>query len=89
MACGVDDFYKKVQVLEKKISFYFNKFNFLTYLLLQKTLKGSRNIQGFALIRAVLLLFRNSLAKSSHFIGNYVQSSHRTITTLWLVDVQI
>ena len=37
----------------KKNSFYFNTFNFLMLLLLHKTLKGSRNIQGFALIRAV------------------------------------
>ena len=30
-------------------------------LLLHKTLKGSRNIQGFALIRVVLLHFRVSM----------------------------
>ena len=52
-----DDFHKKFQILEeKKFSFYFITFNFLMLLLLHKTLKGSRNIQGFALIRAVLLI---------------------------------
>ena len=50
-----DDFHKKFQILEKKkFSFYFITINFLMLLLHHKTLKGSRNIQGFALIRAVL-----------------------------------
>ena len=41
--------------LKKKIQFFFNTFNFQMLLLLHKTLKGSREIQGFDLIRAVLL----------------------------------
>ena len=41
---------------KKKISFCYITFNFLMLLLLHKTLKGSRNIQGFALIRVVLLI---------------------------------
>ena len=48
-----DDFHKKFQI-KKKFHFVFITFIFLMLLLLHKTLKGSRNIQGFALIRAVL-----------------------------------
>ena len=40
----------------QKISFYFITFSFLVLLLLHKTLKVSRNIQGFALIRASILV---------------------------------
>ena len=36
-------------------------------LLLPKTLKGSRNIQGVALIRAVLLSFYITLSKGTDF----------------------
>ena len=54
MACGGMIFIKNFQILEKKNSIYFITFNFLMLLLLRETLKGSRNIQGFALIRAVL-----------------------------------
>ena len=50
-----DDFHKNFQILEEKNSFCFISFNFLMLLLLRKPYKGSRNIQGFALIRAVLL----------------------------------
>ena len=61
-------FIKKFQI-KKKISFYFITFNFLMLLLLHKTLKGSRNIQGFALIRAVLswIVIQNFL-KVSNFL---------------------
>ena len=48
------DFHKKFQILEKKFHFILLHLIFLMLLLLHKTLKGSRNIQGFALIRAVL-----------------------------------
>ena len=48
-------FIKNFQILEKKISFCFITIIFLMLLLHHKTLKGSRNLQGFALIRAVLL----------------------------------
>ena len=58
MACEGMIFIKKFQILEKKNSFYFTTFNFLMLLLLHKTLKGSRNIQGFALIPAVLLYIK-------------------------------
>ena len=54
MACGGMIFIKKVQILENKFFNFFDTFNFLMLLLLHKTLKGSRNIQGFALVRAVL-----------------------------------
>ena len=36
MACGGDDFHKKLQFLEKKISFYFISFIFSMFLLLHK-----------------------------------------------------
>ena len=44
-----DDFYKKLKF--KKKSFHFKLFHVFSA---QLTLKGSRNIPGFALIRAVL-----------------------------------
>ena len=47
-----DGFHKNIQI--KKNSFYFLTFIFLIILLLHKTLKGSRNIQGSALVRAVM-----------------------------------
>ena len=53
----------KISIFRKKISFCFITFNFLMLLLLHKTLKGSRNFQGFALIRSVFLfrlLIRNN-----------------------------
>ena len=50
-----DDFQRKFQILEKeKCSFHFITFNFLNVFTAPKTLKGSRNYQDFALIRAVL-----------------------------------
>ena len=42
---------------KKYFILFFLTFNFLMLLLLHKTLKGSRNIQGFALIRVVLFYF--------------------------------
>ena len=53
------------------MSFYIITLNFLMLFLLHKILKGSRNIQGFALIREVLFLlmmeklkgFESNLAK--------------------------
>ena len=45
-------FIKKIQIKKKIILFYY--IQLLMLLLLHKTLKGSRNIQGLALIRAVL-----------------------------------
>ena len=45
------NFRKKIFIL------FFLTSNFLMLLLLHKTLKGSRNNQGFALIRVVLSLF--------------------------------
>ena len=56
MACGEIIFQKKIQILEFVFYFYFFTFIFLMLLLLHKTLKGSRNIQGVALIRAVLFI---------------------------------
>ena len=53
----------KVSNSRKKISFCLITFNFLMLLLLHKTLKSSRNFQGFPLIRAVFLfrlLIRNN-----------------------------
>ena len=47
-------FIKKFQILEEKVSFCFITLNFVMLLLLHKTFKGSRNIQGFVLIRAAL-----------------------------------
>ena len=44
--------------LEKKMSFYLITLNFLILFLLDTTLEGSRNIHGFALIRAVLFSFK-------------------------------
>ena len=60
---------------KKKIffSFYFITFNFLMLLLLHKPLKGSRNIQGFALIRAVLFLLA-SLFKAWHIFSHIKES---------------
>ena len=52
MTCG-GIIKKNFQILEKKVSFYFITFNFFCYYC-SINLKGSRNIQGFALIRAVL-----------------------------------
>ena len=54
MACGGTIFINNFQILEKKLFFSFITIIFL-FLLHHKTLKGSRNIQGFDLIRAVLL----------------------------------
>ena len=58
-----DDFHKNFKVLEKiyfLMLFYF--FEFLNVITAPETLKGSQNIQGFALIRAVLL-FRLRILK--------------------------
>ena len=63
MACGGMSFTKN-QILEKKIFIsFFLTFNFLMILLLHKNLKDSRNIQGLALIRVVLLVFIVNLVK--------------------------
>ena len=51
MACGRMIFTKKSQI-EKKC-----RFIFLYFITATKTLKGSRNIQGFILIRALLFFF--------------------------------
>ena len=52
-----DDFHKKFQISRKIFFLNFITFNFLMLLLLHKTLIGSRNIQGFVLIQAVLFIF--------------------------------
>ena len=62
-----DDFRKNFQFLEKRNFILLYKLNFLVLLQLHKTLKGSRNIQGFALIRAVLLSFM--LFRKITFLG--------------------
>ena len=49
-------FIKKVQILEKNFHFILLHLIFFVSTA-PKTSKGSRNIQGFALIRAVLFLF--------------------------------
>ena len=59
MACWWMFLKKKFQTLEKKISFNLSTFIFFV-VTAPITSKGSRNIQGFALIRAVLL-FRLSI----------------------------
>ena len=51
-----DDFYKNLKVFQKKCFILFFTFIFSSYLK-SYTLKGSRNIQCFSLIRAILLSF--------------------------------
>ena len=54
-------------------------------LLLHKTLKGSRNIQGFALIRAVLFLLFHNMAQekqSESNITQFIASALGSITVL-------
>ena len=50
-------------------------------LLLDKTLKGSRNIQGFALIRAVLLPYLYALQ------NNWWQAPQFMIKTMFVPDI--
>ena len=82
-------FIKKFSNFKKKMcSFYFITFNFLMLLLLHKTLIGSRNIQGFALIRAVLfslILFNLSKTK----IHLYVSSICRKWKKMEEMEVEI
>ena len=70
MACG-RMILKKHFKLKKKLSFYFITFNFLMLLLLHKTLKGSRKIQGFALIRAVLFILAIEISNFFETFTNY------------------
>ena len=68
MACGGMIFAEKNSNFRKKnFIFIFLTFNFLMLLLLHETLKGSRNIQGFALIRAVLFVVLVSFSCCSDF----------------------
>ena len=69
-----DDFHKKFQVLEFFFAFYFVTFNFLILLLLHETLNGSWNIQGFALIRAVLFRFVIVPFESSIFKRSFMRA---------------
>ena len=56
------------EVLEKKFFILFNSFNFFyVFTPAPYTLKGSRNIQGFALIRAVLFVVLVSFSCCSDF----------------------
>ena len=59
-----DDFHKKFQILEFFFSFCFISFIFLNIIAARYTLKGSRSIQGFALIRAVLFYLEKNSKKT-------------------------
>ena len=59
-------FLKKCQILEKK-EFHFALFHLIFKIITApKSLKGSRNIQGFALIREVLLVITAKKEISCH-----------------------
>ena len=82
MACGVMIFIKKIN-LKKNVSYYFISFIFLVLLLLHKTLKGSQNIQGFELIRAVLFGFKIKIVLNEE---NKMHSILSYSTALSLID---
>ena len=50
-------------------------------LLLHKTLKGSRNIQGFALIRAVLFSILHLAVLFKHFNRKFLLGEEKTAKT--------
>ena len=54
-------FIKKLQYLEKKFFNFFYFIEFFNVINAPQKLKGSQNIKGLALIRAVLFLSRNCL----------------------------
>ena len=64
----------KEKILNFRIFFYYIQYvnDIYVFTVLQKTLKGSRNIQGFALIRAVLF-FRYFFAIEDQAV-NYFDS---------------
>ena len=63
MACGGMISIKKNSHFRKKNFFCFISLNFLNVISAPYTLKGSRNFQGFALIRAVLFVLVRVEAK--------------------------
>ena len=78
---GGDFYFKKIKC--KK-----NKMENLMLLMLHKALKGSRNIQGFALIRAVLFLSKEKpnliwFIKRLFFDTTHVHKFSQIITSFW------